>query len=110
MAAADKALLFATAHPGVAAKRFEIVQSGPNEVAIVWLEVSPGTSCCRTRRGRTGKRSPRSTWSASTPQPRCTRPRHQHHGDGRLPAASREAGIAWPLAEAMTEESHEVWL
>jgi hypothetical protein len=36
--AADKALLFARAHPAVAAEHFEIVQAGANEVAIVSLD------------------------------------------------------------------------
>jgi hypothetical protein len=39
--AADKALLFAKAHPAVAAEHFEIVQVGPNEVAIVSLDGEP---------------------------------------------------------------------
>jgi regulator of protease activity HflC (stomatin/prohibitin superfamily) len=39
--AADKALLFAKAHPAVAAEHFEIVQAGPNEVAIVSLDGEP---------------------------------------------------------------------
>ena len=38
---ADKALLFAKAHPAVAAEHFEIVQAGPNEVAIVSLDGEP---------------------------------------------------------------------
>jgi SPFH domain / Band 7 family len=37
----DKALLFAKAHPEVAAEHFEIVQAGPNEVAIVSLDGEP---------------------------------------------------------------------
>src|SRR5260221_2484814 len=36
--AADKALLFARAHPAVAAEHFEIVQTGANELAIVSLD------------------------------------------------------------------------
>jgi hypothetical protein len=39
--AADKALLFAKAHPAVAAEHFEIVQAGANEVAIVSLDGEP---------------------------------------------------------------------
>ena len=39
--AADKALLFAKAHPAVAAEHFEIVQMGSNEVAIVSLDGEP---------------------------------------------------------------------
>ena len=39
--AADKALLFAKAHPAVAAEHFEIVQVGANEVAIVSLDGEP---------------------------------------------------------------------
>jgi SPFH domain/Band 7 family protein len=39
--AADKALLFANSHPAVAAEHFEIVQVGPNEVAIVSLDGEP---------------------------------------------------------------------
>ena len=39
--AVDKALLFAKAHPEVAAENFEIVQAGPNEVAIVSLDGEP---------------------------------------------------------------------
>ena len=39
--AADKALLFAKAHPEVAAEHFEIVQAGANEVAIVSLDGEP---------------------------------------------------------------------
>jgi len=39
--AADKALLFAMAHPAVAAEHFEIVQAGPGEVAIVSLDGEP---------------------------------------------------------------------
>jgi regulator of protease activity HflC (stomatin/prohibitin superfamily) len=39
--AADKALLFAKSHPVVAAEHFEIVQVGPNEVAIVSLDGEP---------------------------------------------------------------------
>jgi regulator of protease activity HflC (stomatin/prohibitin superfamily) len=39
--AADKALLIARAHPDVAAEHFEIVQAGPNEVAIVSLDGEP---------------------------------------------------------------------
>jgi regulator of protease activity HflC (stomatin/prohibitin superfamily) len=39
--AADKALLFAKAHPAVAAEHFEIVQAGPNEVAIISLDGEP---------------------------------------------------------------------
>ena len=39
--AADKALLFAKAHPAVAAEHFEIVQMGANEVAIVSLDGEP---------------------------------------------------------------------
>ena len=39
--AADKALLFAKSHPAVAAEHFEIVQVGPNEVAIVSLDGEP---------------------------------------------------------------------
>ena len=37
----DKALLFAKAHPEVAAEHFEIVQADPNEVAIVSLDGEP---------------------------------------------------------------------
>src|SRR5215831_16547265 len=39
--AADKALLFAKAHPAVAAEHFEIVQAGANELAIVSLDGEP---------------------------------------------------------------------
>jgi regulator of protease activity HflC (stomatin/prohibitin superfamily) len=39
--AADKALLFANSHPAVAAEHFEIVEVGPNEVAIVSLDGEP---------------------------------------------------------------------
>ena len=39
--AADKALLLARTHPDVAAEHFEIVQAGPNEVAIVSLDGEP---------------------------------------------------------------------
>jgi regulator of protease activity HflC (stomatin/prohibitin superfamily) len=39
--AADKALLFASAHPAIAAENFEIVQAGANEVAIVALDGEP---------------------------------------------------------------------
>jgi len=39
--AADKALLFAKAHPDVAAEHFEIVQAGAGEVAIVSLDGEP---------------------------------------------------------------------
>ena len=39
--AAEKALLFASAHPAVAAEHFEIVRAGPNEVAIVSLDGEP---------------------------------------------------------------------
>jgi len=39
--AVDKALLFAKAHPEVAAEHFEIVQAGPSEVAIVSLDGEP---------------------------------------------------------------------
>jgi regulator of protease activity HflC (stomatin/prohibitin superfamily) len=39
--AADKALLFAKAHPDVAAEHFEIVQAGASEVAIVSLDGEP---------------------------------------------------------------------
>jgi regulator of protease activity HflC (stomatin/prohibitin superfamily) len=39
--AADRALLFAKTHPAVAAEHFEIVQAGPNEVAIVSLDGEP---------------------------------------------------------------------
>lgn len=39
--AADRALLFAMAHPAVAAEHFEIVQTGPGEVAIVSLDGEP---------------------------------------------------------------------
>jgi hypothetical protein len=39
--AADKALLFAKAHPDVAAEHFEIVQAGAGEVAIVSLGGEP---------------------------------------------------------------------
>ena len=39
--AADKAMLFAKAHPAVAAEHFEIVQVGANEVAIVSLDGEP---------------------------------------------------------------------
>jgi len=39
--AADKALLFAKAHPAIAAEHFEIVQAGPSEVAIVALDGEP---------------------------------------------------------------------
>jgi hypothetical protein len=39
--AADKALLFAKAHPDVAAEHFEIVQPGASEVAIVSLDGEP---------------------------------------------------------------------
>jgi len=39
--AAEKALLIARAHPEVAAEHFEIVQTGPNEVAIVSLDGEP---------------------------------------------------------------------
>jgi regulator of protease activity HflC (stomatin/prohibitin superfamily) len=39
--AADKALLIARTHPEVAAEHFEIVQTGPNEVAIVSLDGEP---------------------------------------------------------------------
>jgi regulator of protease activity HflC (stomatin/prohibitin superfamily) len=39
--AADKALLFAKAHPAVAAEHFEIVQVGASEVAIVSLDGEP---------------------------------------------------------------------
>ena len=39
--AADKALLFAKAHPAVAAEHFEIVQMGANDVAIVSLDGEP---------------------------------------------------------------------
>jgi regulator of protease activity HflC (stomatin/prohibitin superfamily) len=39
--AADKALLFAKAHPAIAAEHFEIVQVGPSEVAIVSLDGEP---------------------------------------------------------------------
>ena len=39
--AADKALLFAKAHPDVAAEHFEIVQAGAGEVAIVSLDGAP---------------------------------------------------------------------
>ena len=39
--AAEKALLFAMAHPAVAAEHFEIVQAGPGEVAIVSLDGEP---------------------------------------------------------------------
>jgi regulator of protease activity HflC (stomatin/prohibitin superfamily) len=38
---ADKALLIAKTHPAVAAEHFEIVQAGPNEVAIVSLDGEP---------------------------------------------------------------------
>ncbi len=38
---ADKALLFAKAHPEVAAEHFEIVRAGPSEVAIVSLDGEP---------------------------------------------------------------------
>jgi regulator of protease activity HflC (stomatin/prohibitin superfamily) len=39
--AADKALLIARTHPAVAAEHFEIVQTGPTEVAIVSLDGEP---------------------------------------------------------------------
>lgn len=39
--AADKALLFAKTHPEVARENFEIVQAGPNDVAIVSLDGEP---------------------------------------------------------------------
>ena len=39
--AADKALLFAKAHPAVAAENFEIVQVVANEIAIVSLDGEP---------------------------------------------------------------------
>jgi regulator of protease activity HflC (stomatin/prohibitin superfamily) len=39
--AAEKALLFVKTHPAVAAEHFEIVQVGPNEVAIVSLDGEP---------------------------------------------------------------------
>jgi regulator of protease activity HflC (stomatin/prohibitin superfamily) len=39
--AADKALLIARTHPDVAEEHFEIVQAGPNEVAIVSLDGEP---------------------------------------------------------------------
>jgi regulator of protease activity HflC (stomatin/prohibitin superfamily) len=39
--ATDKALLFAKTHPAVAAEHFEIVQAGPNEVAIISLDSEP---------------------------------------------------------------------
>jgi regulator of protease activity HflC (stomatin/prohibitin superfamily) len=39
--AADKALLIARTHPEVAAEHFEIVQAGPNEVAIVSFDGEP---------------------------------------------------------------------
>ena len=39
--AADKALLIARMHPDVAEEHFEIVQAGPNEVAIVSLDGEP---------------------------------------------------------------------
>jgi regulator of protease activity HflC (stomatin/prohibitin superfamily) len=39
--AADKALLLARTHPEVAAEHFEIVQTGPNEIAIVSLDGEP---------------------------------------------------------------------
>jgi regulator of protease activity HflC (stomatin/prohibitin superfamily) len=39
--AADKALLLARTHPDVAEEHFEIVQTGPNEVAIVSLDGEP---------------------------------------------------------------------
>lgn len=39
--AADKALLIARTHPEVAAEHFEIVQTGPTEVAIVSLDAEP---------------------------------------------------------------------
>jgi regulator of protease activity HflC (stomatin/prohibitin superfamily) len=39
--AADKALLIARAHPDVAEEHFEIVQTGPSEVAIVSLDGEP---------------------------------------------------------------------
>ena len=39
--AADKALLFAKAHPAISVEHFEIVQAGANEVAIVSLDGEP---------------------------------------------------------------------
>ena len=119
--AADKALLFAKAHPAVAAEHFEIVQTGANEVAIVSFDgeaEAPGAAERDAR--RSGRRSPRSTSSASTPRPEVrVAKRHLDKLDlTRMPLVvhgqveAHEAGLLFidgKLTERLPAGRHAFW-